>query len=550
MKIVAGVSISFLLGISVGYFAGDRNSNASTSSDNQDLRGGKQSTVKSATQPEALTVRTIGNRSINSHGLKELGEFYITISESNEDQLLSELEETKQIADPELRLSRVMALYQRYGEVNPESAFQHVLTNGGISRSYISEKWLKSIFTQWAKQDLDRAIKEAVAHGLADRVGLAIISGVSRSSTEKEDILRRLGLAFHEVLLNNSIALDAVDLIKIIDDPEAVYWDSEFSGTFAGRKYAAASTWANLDPVDAMTALSDEDVRDNDYRFRRLLQTIMRGWGLRNARQALDWLETQPPSDRKTELMAAAMSGMTITAPDEALDIVMSIGNREERLASGRAVIQQWTRSDPNAVKDWYTSANPAAQKLTVGLISLTYARTDPVAAVEWVMSLPNDQRNRALPKMLGYVSRAQPELAAQLFTEISDPKAKRSAAVSILSSWTRRDLDSARDWMLQLDEDFQSKVADTFFTGAVSSGANLHEQLLIFEGKPYFDQMASRYIGQIRNTEKMKEVYSKISDQNLRKRAALGVYKILQSTDPEEAEHFRLEANIDTTKS
>ena len=537
LKTGLGVFVVFMIGLSLGYI------------------GGSSSKEYSLTRAQSLYIpntetENLPNQSesglVNNEHLRAVNEVSVDRSDSYEDEIISIFEQTQQIADVAVRLDRMTQLYIQYAEINPEAALDHALANGAAARSPITDQWLHSIFARLAEQDPDRAIQKAKTFRLGIRAISAILENAK--SSNKKDILRKLRID------TSSMPLAADELIRIIDNPEIVYRESKFTNarsfSISGKKGAAAITWAIQDPVSAMNALSIEKIEKRDeVSFRTLVSQIMNNWGLVNLEQALDWLETQHPSEHRTKLLASTLSGMVSSSPQEAFDIIASVPDRGDQLTVTRTVISRWTTLDPKAVLDWYGAASFADRERTFFPIARAYIQVNPISALDWLTSLPAESQNNVFPRLIGSIARELPEAAAQHFSDMPESKYKQETAVSILSSWARIDSDAARDWMLRLDLKTQSRLADTYFL-ALPMGSRVHDELMKIEDKPYFDKVALRALPLIKDISQMKSVHQSMSDPESKKSAALGIYLSLLNVDADGAELFRQQFGIEVSSS
>ena len=80
--------------------------------------------------------------------------------------------------------------------------------------------------------------------------------------------------------------------------------------------------------------------------------------------------------------------------------------------------------------------------------------------------------------------------------------------------------------------------------------GSQVYDELMKFEGKPYFDKTASRALGKILDIAQMKEVYHLMSDPEFKKSAAVAIYRSILNVDSDDAELFRQQSGIEAKGS
>ena len=205
--------------------------------------------------------------------------------------------------------------------------------------------------------------------------------------------------------------------------------------------YRLVSRWARIDGEAALAAAGSIDEPKLRYELR---ESALRNWARGNPEEAYAFAMKNPNGDLPDHRMQLVFDGLGRTDPDKALaffdahrDELEKQGDRAsmvfdelyergghdqlvawaERQPNGKMrdmalnrIIDRWARYDPAAAKDWMERQVTNKENLVPARVELaeSWARVNPKEALNWVTSLPADQRdkeyyNRVLGRWIQY---------------------------------------------------------------------------------------------------------------------------------------------------
>ena len=293
------------------------------------------------------------------------------------------------------------------------------------------------ILAQLARSQPDRAL--AVAPVGEDKFARDARLAIFRAWGKKDPAgaLRRLGPAIYEENKNNyeasaQRAVPQVLAIWAAKDPDAALaWAlaQPSPPPEDSHRTALQTLGSELDEIPgAMRPFIDKIVARADLPGREgVLKSLFASWALRDAREALAWVDTVPDQATRSELVSWSLSLIGNDNPDEFLEAVRKLpdaGQRTERIAdrlaawaekdaaaalawldrhddpelaaaTGRVegvLLGKLAASDPAAALARWQAIPPGAARAQAALpLATAWGRTDPAAAARWLVALPSD---------------------------------------------------------------------------------------------------------------------------------------------------------------
>jgi hypothetical protein len=236
------------------------------------------------------------------------------------------------------------------------------------------------------------------------------------------------------------------------------------SGQRAGFLGLALSKWSQIDPVAAAKFLDASAGQDRSLTGARFV--IAENWGASDPQAALAWAQTQSDEQSARIAVSAAISGWWHTDPRAAEAYVAShldtLG-----LDAVMSVTRQIFGQDPQRAKDWANQLSTMeARRAATTFVAMQMANSDPKSAGEWVVTLPDDLRERAISGLVNTWARRDPEAAAGWINSLGGPP--RDQAVSAYSSaLSSRDPTTALTWAATISDE---KIRDSSVQRIVTS--------------------------------------------------------------------------------
>jgi len=337
------------------------------------------------------------------------------LNQADEDQVLDLLEQTQHL-DPPARLQTQAFVIQRLVRINPLRAHAEVLKFRSPQVRYL----LTELFREWVQFDLDSAISRAKTLSHADKhVALEVIlkERSDLTITKRLEIAQQLGLEqFALEFIMPEITSEA------LKEPER--------------------SWSEI----------VEDAQNEPGQI-KLLTEIAKIWIERAGLGALDRIrQSLDNSPTKSLITTAVLREVARTNPRIAFEYAMNLDNDPDN-ESKFAVVQKWAESDPHGVLHAISSMEQTGQYwLLLKRLIDTWSSYHPQTLLTDFDSLPSDVGEFAIKEAVSAIARSSPQEAAEIVSAMEDMKndnLKLDAARSVFFLWSRGDMDSALDWIL-----------------------------------------------------------------------------------------------------
>lgn len=243
------------------------------------------------------------------------------------------------------------------------------------------------------------------------------------------------------------------------------------SGQRAGFLGLALQKWSQIDPVSAAKFLDASAGKDRALMGARI--AIADNWAGSDPQAALAWAQSQTDEQSSRIAVSGAISGWWRTDPRAAEAYVAShldtLG-----LDAVMSVTRQIFGEDQQRARDWANQlSTPEARRAATTFVAMQMANSDPKGAAEWVVTLPEDLRERAISGVVNSWARRDPEAAAGWISGLGG--APRDQAVSAYSSTlSARDPTTALSWAASiLDEKIRENSVQRIVTGWLRRSPN-----------------------------------------------------------------------------
>ena len=311
------------------------------------------------------------------------------------------------------------------------------------------------------------------------------------------------------------------------------------------------------------------------------ITSAFNAWAQQDARAAWRWVVFLPPSPNRTSMLAQSLRRLAVTAPEEAVFLARMLRGHERRTAMD-AALRAWARDDVRAAANWvaYMGGQAAADReshlrgvlsiwarddavgaaawidasslssgAAVSAVAQHYADLDPQEALDWVLSQPRAIQRQAIWAVVHSWAREAPLAAVRAVARIRDTDVRAGGHAAIASAWGEADPDRALRWVTSLSDPnarrqlaaqvlrlwvrFDAKAA----TARVRKMRNANERdemmLTLITTLLYEDPALS------------EELYLKLTDAQVRQRAAAALYRYWRDRDPGRADRYRALAGV-----
>lgn len=292
----------------------------------------------------------------------------------------------------------------------------------------------RRVFMTWAMNDLDGAVKAAMALGEPRERIAAMESVISEWSSH-----------------DPSAALDWA--VKHNSEPGNVQVvEQAFSSAAAERPDLAAAYIAKLD--DGVT-------RDG------VIGSLAQHWVNEDREAAKRWAMSLDDNDR-TLAIDGMVNALSYDDPVAAFELVKSIDDPARRGRSLQGVIMSWAEHDPDEAWKQAQELEPGREKEeTLATVISARARTNPIAAAEALTELPDSPANiRASTDIARAWGQIDPQSALRWVERLPAGESRNLAASQVASIWVQSDPEAATAWAERSgDEAIKRDLAFTWAT-------------------------------------------------------------------------------------
>ena len=261
------------------------------------------------------------------------------------------------------------------------------------------------------------------------------------------------------------------------DAEGALTYAMENTGTPFARQ-AIMTSWSSDDPEAALAfARANHDGEGANP----LLVGVIRGIAPANLNRATDLLQDLPYSRERGDALqsllpfvmeSGAANALTWTAgiadpqlqsgainyimrdfadsnPRGAAALLLTLDDKRMAARAADNVAGSLARVDLEEAKKWSTGLDEELRSEAVEGVISHYASLDPVAASDWLGSLPTTTNiDSAIRQFAWRSQRSEPALAAEWIGQIQDSERRDEMYNSVLSRWLRADPASAEQWI------------------------------------------------------------------------------------------------------
>ncbi|MDE0178140.1 MAG: hypothetical protein OXP36_06045 [Gammaproteobacteria bacterium] len=364
--------------------------------------------------------------------------------------------------------------------------------------------WKAQLLRRWVNQDPDAALQWAIEQpGSDQRDPLRLVAGV---------------VARHS--------------------PQAMF---ELAETLEpGRRDMVAEmvlhAWGRADPVAALDGLA---VIDSAQLRNRVAASIVRSWANDDPRAAFDWVRTEAPSPMRSSMLSSTLGNLGKSDPLRALSLADELDGTVRSTAIEQ-VLRVWGREDPRSAAAWLDSSQDTTPT-AVSAVARHYAEVDAEAAFEWVQDQSVEAQRRAVTTVVGRIAAGSPESALRLVNRIRDSQAKLAAEYQVIKTWADTDPRAAVRAIARMDDSPSQHLYQSTFR---SWSLNDPEGATAFLDHIPPSDRDHAILGMLQpmtyGSADLERLFDRMTDDEMRRRAAGVLFARLREVDPKRAERFR----------
>ncbi len=205
-------------------------------------------------------------------------------------------------------------------------------------------------------------------------------------------------------------------------------------------------------PIDAGKLRAALDAEQNPLdRFKLVLQNI-EAWVAKNPKDALDWLATQQPTDRRDEIMRIALNQYSEIDPKGAATWAAANLKGIDLNNTLIAIAENWAEQNGSEAAAWFMALPSTTERdAAMENILFSWASNEPAKALEFLKANPNlgDLSPTLRRAALAGWAKTDPEGAVRASLLISRENHDPAQFANTLANWATMDLRASSQWLL-----------------------------------------------------------------------------------------------------
>ena len=479
------------------------------------------------------------------------------LSSSDQQRVISLLEQSKEIRPEDQRLTAQIEIFRRFAVFDPMEAMKHTFDIAWNRRAAI----VKAIFLEWATSDVDAAIAHAKTLGSADRrnaldailrirddwsadriqelslefglesVGakvleqiqitrafhdpraawnaLLIDAQIDNLQTDSLATILELWVAregfnvvseaiesFHETDFPRGILAPILTPIAEDDPLHAFELINKFGeNTRNAAAFTVVDVWAETDPVAAMDAIAEFDIHPT-YVKDNLMQNIGRVWAESAPHEAFQNLPKYFSSYYLQSIRGKALQQIVRDSPQDAVDILNEIPNGIKDL--GGDLVEEWASADARSALNWISSQEESLQPVLLRNVIPALVETDPDLAMSTALNHTIAEGQIGLEyEVIRILAQTDVHRATALLAQVRDHDDTRKRAYSELGRALVRQNESSA--AIEMGSDLPESLQGDYFRDIINQIFNtdaveLYEILDLLPQRKY-QQEAAQYL-------------------------------------------------------
>ncbi len=225
----------------------------------------------------------------------------------------------------------------------------------------------------------------------------------------------------------------------------------ENSARVSDRKSAGRSE--ELPALDSREIRARLDAEKNPLARFKFALDHLEDWVDRNPQDALNWLMSQPPTDRRDEIFQEALAQFSENDPQGAAEWVQQNFTGNELNNAIILIAGAWARENGQEAANWFlTKPNSNERKAALETIFFNWASDEPSAALDFLKKNPNigDLTEMTRKAALAGWAKTEPEAAVTESLALSRANSTPEQFANTLANWATVDLDSSSQWLLK----------------------------------------------------------------------------------------------------
>jgi len=382
--------------------------------------------------------------------------------------------DANRIADEQDREGALTILFYRLTELDPYSALALTRTEYFRGHRVVEHE----VWKAFGRTDLDAAIAAASEQTSATRKNMAAQSLYAAFGYLGNEITDRIEAELG-VAPDRSTRAQYLYRLADRSPAEAIAWINTLESQSLRRDAVSmlASYLAQPDPERAASFESLlADVQDRAMYKNVVARDQVRA----NPRTVLDQLIASGRSGLSRNAIHTAMRAIASNDLDAAIVYFDQLTSLDDRRSMGSVIASELAEHDIDQALTWARAHDrPDMPRMMMNVLRIL-AVTDPQRALSEAMATGNVQtRTMLIMNTVQGISWKNPQSALDLIEQIADGQEKNQVREQIMSQWVRTDPDAAVNWVLGLDDQAARELLENGGSGIIRNSPESAIRLL-----------------------------------------------------------------------
>jgi hypothetical protein len=207
-----------------------------------------------------------------------------------------------------------------------------------------------------------------------------------------------------------------------------------------------------LPQTDFTTLQATLDAEKNPLARFKLATKNLEAWMAKSPEDALNWLASQQPSDRRDEIMRLALNQYAEINPRGAAEWALAKLTGVELNNAIISIAENWARQNGAEAASWFLKLPETAERVAaMENTFFAWASNEPAAAIEFLKSRQDlgDLSPTLRRAALAGWAKTEPEAAVAASLALSRTVKDTEQFANTLANWATVDLDASSNWLL-----------------------------------------------------------------------------------------------------
>jgi|GEM_PF-1780933 len=218
----------------------------------------------------------------------------------------------------------------------------------------------------------------------------------------------------------------------------------------SNKSSARAGGSPSLDVSDLHAKLDAE--KNPLLRFKLAMQN-MEGWVQSHPADALDWLQNQPKTERRDELIHIALNHFSENDPKAAAGWATANLSGADLNNTLIAIAENWAEQNGLEATTWFLALPPSSQRdAAVENMLFSWASNEPEAALRFIKENPSLGDLSPVMQRAALAGWAKSDPVKAVTSSLSLSQANNDPALfgNTLANWATVDLQASSDWLME----------------------------------------------------------------------------------------------------